>query len=185
MALLKMVLLAKGLWHVCDPNAPVVTRHVVKVEKGATLDPNYVHPSEEEQEDLEFNAAALQNHEVVLLIANSLDFSLHYLLKPHPEPPLNLLGRAVYLAIDSHFRQSNEWVKQEILGRWERIVLVNPRETYNKITSIFHEGITAGLDFTPYAAAVKFAKLIQPLHAVYIPILMAVMDNTASTLESI
>jgi hypothetical protein len=81
MALLKMVLLAKGLWHVCDPNAPVVTRHVVKVEKGATLDPIYVPPSKEEQEDLEFNASALQNHEVVLLIANSLDFSLHYLLQ--------------------------------------------------------------------------------------------------------
>ncbi len=91
----------------------------------------------------------------------------------------------VYLAIDSHFRQSNEWVKQEILGRWETIDLTNPRETYYKITSIFHEGITAGLDFTPYAAAIKFAKLIQPLHAAYISIHMPVMDNTSSTLESI
>jgi hypothetical protein len=111
----------------------------------------------------------------VLLIANSLDFSLHYLLKPHPEPPLNVLGRTVYQAIDSHFRQSNEWVKQEILGRWESITLTNPRDTYNKITSIFHEGITAGLEFTPYSAVVKFARLIQPLHAAYIPILMAEM----------
>ncbi len=85
MARLKMVLLAKELWHVCDPSAPVVTRPVVKIAKGATLDPNYVYPSEEEQEDLEFNASALQNHEVVLLIANSLEFSLHYLLKPHPD----------------------------------------------------------------------------------------------------
>jgi hypothetical protein len=42
MALLKMVLLAKGLWHVCDPSAPVVTRPVVKIEKGAAADPNYV-----------------------------------------------------------------------------------------------------------------------------------------------
>jgi hypothetical protein len=48
---------------------------------------------------------------------------------------------------------------------------------------MFHEGIIAGLDFTPYAAAVKFAKLFQPLHAVYLPILMAVMDNTSSTLK--
>jgi hypothetical protein len=160
MALLKMVLLAKGLWHVCDPSASVVTRPAVKIEKGAAADPNYVPPSAMEQEDLEFNASALQNHEVVLLIANSLDFSLHYLLKPHPEPPLNVLGRTIYLAIDSHFRQSNEWVKQEILGRWESVALTNPRDTYNIITSIFHEGITAGLEFTPYAAAVKLAKLI-------------------------
>ncbi len=62
---------------------------------------------------------------------------------------------------------------------------MNPRETYNKITATFHEGITAGLEFTPYQAAVKFAKLIQPLHAAYIPILMSVMEKTPSTLESI
>jgi hypothetical protein len=151
MALLKMVLLAKGLWHVVDPSAAVVTKPTVKIEKGAALAENYVPPTDEEQEDLQFNAAALQNHEVVLLIAHSLDFSLHYLLKPYPEPGPNHLGQVVYLAIDSHFRQSNEWVKQEILGRWESIVLLNPRETYNKITAIFHEGITAGLDFNPYA----------------------------------
>ncbi len=48
MALLKMVLLAKGLWHICDPSAPVVTRPVVKVEKGAALADNYIPPSEEE-----------------------------------------------------------------------------------------------------------------------------------------
>jgi hypothetical protein len=185
MAQLKMVLLAKVLWHVCDPSAPIVTHPVVKIEKGAATAPNYVPPRDFEQEDLGFNAAALQNHEVFLLIANSLDFSLHNLLKPHPEPPLNVLGRTVYQAINSHFRQLNEWVKQEILGRWESITLTNPRNTYNKITSIFHEGITAAIEFTPYSAAVKFARLIQPLHAAYIPILMAVMDNTASTLESI
>ena len=165
MALLKMALLAKCLWHVVDPSASVVTKPKVKVEKGESLAENYVPLTDNEQEDLMFNAAALQNHEVVLLIAHSLDFSLHYLLKPYPEPALDRLGQVVYQAIDNHFRQSNEWVKQEILGRWETITLVNPRETYNKITAIFHEGITAGLDFTPYAAPVKFAKLIQPLHA--------------------
>jgi hypothetical protein len=79
MALLKMVLLAKGLWHVVDPSAAVVTKPTVKIEKGAALVENYVPPTDEEQEDLQFNAAALQNHEVVLLIAHSLDFSLHYL----------------------------------------------------------------------------------------------------------
>jgi hypothetical protein len=153
MALLKMVLLAKVLSHVCDPSAPIVTHPVVKIVKGAATAPNYVPPSDFEQEDLGFNAAALQNHEVLLLIANSLDFSLHNLLKPHPEPPLNVLGSTVYQAIDSHFRQSNELVKQEILGSWESITLTNPRNTYNKITSIFHEGIKAGLEFTPYSAS--------------------------------
>jgi hypothetical protein len=89
----------------------VVSRPIVKIEKGAAAAPNYIPPSDFEHDELEFNAGALQNHEVVLLIANSLDFSLHYLLKPHPEPPLNVLGRTVYNAIDSHFRSSNEWVK--------------------------------------------------------------------------
>ncbi len=77
----------------------------------------------------------------MVLIANSLALSLHYLLKPHPEPLLNVLGRTVYLAIDSHFRQSNEWVKQEILGRWESVALTNPRETYNKI--MLHDDLLA------------------------------------------
>jgi hypothetical protein len=146
MAILKMVLLAKGLWHVVEPSAAVVTRPKIKIEKSELQSDGYVPPTEEEQEDLLFNAAALQNHEVVLLIAHSLDFSLHYLLKPYPEPPLDCLGQVVYKAIDNHFRQSNEWVKQEIIGRWESITLVNPRETYNKITSLVHEGITAGFE---------------------------------------
>jgi hypothetical protein len=46
MALLKMVLLAKGLWHVCDLCAQMVTRPVVKIEKGAATAPNYVPPSD-------------------------------------------------------------------------------------------------------------------------------------------
>ena len=125
MAILKMVLLAKGLWHVVEPSAAVVTKPKIKIEKSELQAEGYVPPSGEEQEDLLFNAAALQNHEVVLLIAHSLDFSLHYLLKPHPEPALDCLGQVVYQAIDNHFRQSNEWVKQEIIGRWETITLVN------------------------------------------------------------
>jgi hypothetical protein len=185
MAKLKMVLLAKGLWHVCDPSATVVSRPVVKIEKGASSAPGYQPPTEYEQSELEFNAAALQNHEVSLLIVNCLDFSLHQLLQPHPEPPLNQLGRTVYLQIDHHFRQSNEWVKQEILAQWENIALTNPRDTYHTIASTYHEGISADLDITPYSAAIKVARLIQPLHAAYIPILMAVMDNTSSTLEGI
>ena len=150
MAILKMVLLSKGLWHVVEPSAAVVTRPKIKIEKSDQQSEMYVPPTDDEQEDLLFNAVALQNHEVVLLIAHSLDFSLHYQLKPHPEPSLDCLGQAVYKAIDNHFRQSNEWVKQEIIGIWESLTLVNPRETYNKITSLFHEGITAGCDWTPY-----------------------------------
>jgi hypothetical protein len=91
----------------------------------------------------------------------------------------------VYLQIDHHFRQSNEWVKQEILARRESIALTNTRDTYHTITSTYQEGISAGLDITPYSAAVKFARLIQPLHPAYIPVLMSVMDNTSSTLEMI
>jgi hypothetical protein len=71
-------------------------------------------------------------------MGNSLKFALHYLLKPFPTPPLNELGRAFYLGIDNHFRQSTEWAKQEILGRWENITLTNPRETRNVITRTFH-----------------------------------------------
>ncbi len=112
MAILKMVLLSKGLWHVVEPSAAVVTKPKIKIEKSVLQAEGYVPPTGEEQEDLLFNAAALQNHEVVLLIAHSLDFSLHYLLKPYPEPALDCLGQVVYQAIDNHFRQSNEWVKQ-------------------------------------------------------------------------
>jgi hypothetical protein len=163
MAKLKKVLLAKCLWHVSDPSAAVVSRPVVKIEKGASQLPGYIAPTEEEQEALEFNAEALQNHEVVLLVSNSLELSLHHLLEPYPEPPLNVIGRMVYLQIDNHFRQSNEWTKQEILSRWEAIGLTNPRDTYNTTTRTFHETISAGVIITQYSAAVMFARLIQPL----------------------
>jgi hypothetical protein len=102
-ALLKMVLLAKGLWHGVDPSAAVVTKPTVKIEKGATLADNCIPPTDEEQEYLQFNAAALQTHEFVLRIAHSLDFSLHYLFKPYLEPAPNHLGQEVYFDIDSHF----------------------------------------------------------------------------------
>ena len=119
MAILKMVLLSKGLWHVVEPSAAVVTRPKIKIEKSELQSEGYIPPSGVEQDELLFNASSLQNHEVVLIIAHSLDFSLHYLLKPIPEPPLNLLGQADYKSIDSHFRKSNEWNKQELLRKWE------------------------------------------------------------------
>ena len=84
MAILKMVLLSKGLWHVVEPSAAVVTRPKIKIEKSDQQSEMYVPPTDDEQEDLLFNAVALQNHEVVLLIAHSLDFPLHHLLKPYP-----------------------------------------------------------------------------------------------------
>ncbi len=185
MAILKLVLLSKGLWHVVDPSAAIVTKPKIKIEKVDKESETYVAPTEDEQEDLLFNAVALQNHEVVLLMSHSLDFSLHHLTNPFPVPSLDRLGYTVYKAIDNHFRQSNEWAKQEIKGRWESLTLVNPRETYNKITALFHEGITAGCEWTPYDAAIKYAALIQPINSAYIPIYMAVMNNPLSTLESI
>jgi hypothetical protein len=192
MANLKKVLLAKGLWHIYDPSASMAFRPIVKIEKGASSAPGYQPPIEYEHSILEFNAAALQNHEVVLLISNSLDFALHHLLEPHPEPPLNELRRTVYLQIDHHFRHFNEWVKQKILARWENIALTNPRDTYNTITGTFHEAISTNnnnnykdtnVDISNYSAAVKYAQLIQPLNPAYNPILMEVMSNQSSTLE--
>jgi hypothetical protein len=118
-------------------------------------------------------------------MSNSLCFSLHHLLEPHPAPPDNELGRLVYVQIDSHFRQSNEWTKAEILHRWEAITLSNPRDTYSLITRVFHEAISAGVPLTHYQAAVKFARLIQPLNSAYIPILQDVMRNTDLTLDGI
>jgi hypothetical protein len=157
----------------------------VKIEKGASKVPGYIQPTEDEHSILEFDAESLQNHEVVLLISNSLDYALHHLLEPYPEPPLNELRHTVYLQIDNHFRQSNEWTKQKILARWENITLTNPRDTYCVITITFHEAISAGGDISHYCATVKFARLIQPLNPAYIPILMEVMGNTSSTLEGI
>jgi hypothetical protein len=185
MTKLKKVLLAKGLWHVCYLTAAVISRPIVKIEKGASQLPGYIAPTEKLQEALEFNAEALQNHEVVLLLSNSREFSLHHLLEPYPEPPPNVLGRMVYHQIDNHFRQSNEWTKQEILSIWESIGLTNPRDTYNTITRTFYEAISAGVIITQYSAAVKFARLIQPLHPAYIPILQDVMRNPDATLDSI
>jgi hypothetical protein len=74
--------------------------------------------------------------------------------------------------------------KAEILHRWEAIALSNPRDTYSLITRVFHEAISAGVPLTHYQAAVKFARLIQPLNSTYIPSLQDVMRNTDSTLDS-
>jgi hypothetical protein len=116
-------------------------------------------------------AEIVQNHEVVLLMANSLCFSLHHLLDPTPMPIDTELGRSVYLNIERHFMQSNEWTKSEIKHKWDTIVLSNPRDTYSLITKVFHEGVSAGVPLTHHEAAVKFARLLQPLNQAYIPIL--------------
>jgi hypothetical protein len=57
---LRRVLLSKGLWHVCDPDAMVLSRPTIKVEKGASQVQGYVAPTPAEHEDLLFRAEALQ-----------------------------------------------------------------------------------------------------------------------------
>ena len=52
MAILKMVLLSKGLWHVVDPSAAVVTRPKHKIEKYEQHSKQYVTPTDNEQEDI-------------------------------------------------------------------------------------------------------------------------------------
>jgi hypothetical protein len=182
---LRRVLLSKGLRHICDPYTKVLTRPTIKVEKGAEKVAGFVAPTAAEHKDLLIRAEIVQNHEVVLLMSNSLDFPLHHLLDPHPVFADTELGRAVYLNIDRHFSQSNEWTKSEILHRWDTISLTNPRDTYSVITRVFHEAMAAGVPLTHYLAAVKFARLLQPLNQAYIPVLQDVMRNPASTLDSI
>ncbi len=131
MAILKMVLLAKGLWHVVEPSAAVVTKPKIKIEKGETQAEGYVPPTGEEQEDLLFNAAALQNHEVVLLIAHSLDFSLHYLLRPYPEPSLDRLGQVVYQAIDLSLIHSDAADEEESVDLGGRRIIKKKTDRYH------------------------------------------------------
>jgi hypothetical protein len=59
---LRRVLLSKVLWHVSDPEAPVLSCPVIKIEKGASQVPGYVAPTPAEHEDLLFKVKALQNH---------------------------------------------------------------------------------------------------------------------------
>jgi hypothetical protein len=89
---LRRVLLSKEHWHICDPDVMVFTHPYIKVEKGASQVLGYLAPTPAEHDDLLFQAKVLQNHEVVLLMSNSLCFSLHHLLEPHPVPPDNELG---------------------------------------------------------------------------------------------
>jgi hypothetical protein len=111
--------------------------------------------------------------------------NFHNLLDPHPVPEDTQLGRVVYLNIDRHFSESNEWTKSEILHRWDTIALTNPRDTYSLITKVLHEAMAAGVPLTHYNAVVKFARLTQPLNFAYIPVLQEVMRNPDSTLDSI
>ncbi len=39
---LRRVLLSKGLWHICDPSAEILTRPKIQVEKGANQVPGYI-----------------------------------------------------------------------------------------------------------------------------------------------
>ncbi len=68
---LRKVLLSKGLWHICDP-AMILTRPKIQVEKGTTQVPGFVDPTPAEHSELLMKVGIVQNHEVVLLIANSL-----------------------------------------------------------------------------------------------------------------
>jgi hypothetical protein len=45
---LKRVLLSKGLWHICDPAAMILTRPKIQVEKGATPVPGFDAPTQAE-----------------------------------------------------------------------------------------------------------------------------------------
>jgi hypothetical protein len=154
---LRKVLLSKGLWHVCDPEAEIIIRPKIQVEKGANQVPGYIAPTPAEHSELLTKADIVQNHEVVLLMATSMCFFLHHFLDPTPIPIDTRLGLEVYKNIERHFMQSNEWTKSEIKHKWDTIVLTNPRDTYSLITKVFHEAVSAGVPRTHHEAAVKFA----------------------------
>jgi hypothetical protein len=69
---LRRVLISKGLWQICDPAAMILTRPKIQVEKGATQVPGFVAPTPAKHSELLMKAEIVQNHEVVLLMANSL-----------------------------------------------------------------------------------------------------------------
>jgi hypothetical protein len=181
---LRRVLLYKGLWHICDPSAEILTRPKIQVEKGASQVPGYIAPTPVEQSELLTKAEIVQNHEVVLLMANSLCFSLHHLLDPIPMPIDTRLGLAVYKNIERHFMQSNEWTKSEIKHKWDTIVLTNTRDTYSLMTKVFQDALSAGVPLTHHEAAVKF-DLLQPINYAYIPILQDALRDPCATLDSI
>jgi hypothetical protein len=95
------------------------------------------------------------------------------------------LGLAVNLNIERHFMQSNEWTKSEIKHKWDNIVLSNPRDTYSRITKVFHVTVSAGVPLMHHEAAVKFARLLQPINQAYIPILQDALRTPSATLDSI
>jgi hypothetical protein len=49
----------------------ILTRPKIQVEKGATQVPGFVAPTQAEHSDLLMKSEIVQNHEVVLLMANS------------------------------------------------------------------------------------------------------------------
>jgi hypothetical protein len=49
---LRRVLVSKGLWHICDPEAMILTHPSIKVEKGTTQVLGYVAPTPAEHDDL-------------------------------------------------------------------------------------------------------------------------------------
>jgi hypothetical protein len=182
---LRRVLLSKGLCHICNPEAEILTRPKIQVEKGANQIPGYIAPTPAEHTELLTKAEIVQNHEVVLLMANSLCFSLHHLLDPTPMPIDTRLGLAVYKNIERYFMQSNEWTKSEIKHKWDTIVLTKPRDTYSLITKVFHEAVSASVPLTHHEAAVKFTRLLQPINQAYIPILQDALRDPSATLDSI
>ena len=183
---LKQLLLSKGLWHICEPSTTVLTRPTIKIEKGADQAPGYKAPTDEEHQALLNNAQALQNHEVIAIIANALCFTLHHLLDPIPAPPVLKLGQVVYDKLENHFATANQWTKAEVQYTWENIALqANPKETHQLLSNTFHAAVSAGLEITTYQAAVKYARLIQPLNQAYIPVLQDVMRNHDSTLDTV
>jgi hypothetical protein len=110
---LRRVILSNILWHICDPSAKILTRPKIQVEKGANQVSGYIAPTPAEHNELLTKAQIVQNHEVVLLMANSMCFSLHHLLDPTSMPINTRLGLAVYKNIERHFMQSNEWKSQK------------------------------------------------------------------------
>jgi hypothetical protein len=101
-------------------------------------------------------------------------FNLHHQLKTEETVLAENCAKAVHNNICRYFKPSTMWFKEITQHKWDNIVITTPTELFNNIQTIFAECTEAGIVITQQDAAIRFASLLQPLSASYIPLMQFV-----------
>jgi hypothetical protein len=139
-------------------------------------------PENELTRRLEQNDVILLNNGLFLIMLRSLMSSLRHLLETEETVLAEERAKTVFNNICRHFKPCTLWFEESTQHKWHNIVMRTPTESFNNMQAILAECSSAGIVITQQNAAIRFAKLLQPLSASYIPLMQFVLSTVNMTL---